>query len=168
MNTRKAQRRRGARADGGVTLIELTLVLAITAAILTAGVARLGRSGFLQSEGQQVARRLAADLRYAHSQAIAGGASHYLRFTSAGFGSGDGLTVCTQYAIYRVEAGGDVQAEPPRVFPSGVSVAVSALRAEFTPAGSAVAAYTFKVNSTARSYRITVTLATGAVRLQEL
>ena len=126
----------------------------------TVGIIRLSRTSVFMAEGERVARRLVADLRYAQSEAITSGKNHHLSFT-------DGGTKYTDYAIFRVEGSGDVQVEPTRVLADSVALAGSATRAEFAPGGDAVAAYTYKVASPGRSYQIAVVLATGAVSLTE-
>lgn len=144
----------------GLTLVELSFVVLISATLLAVAAIRLGRSSMFVAESERAARRLAADLRYAHSEAIATAKNYYLLFT-------DGGAKYTAYAIYRVEAGGDVQVEPARVLSDHVALTGSATRAEFEPSGSALAGYTYTVTSPGGTYSITVTLATGAVTIAE-
>jgi len=142
------------------TLLELCLVLLIAGILAAVGIARLGRLSIAMAEGERVARRLVADIRCARSQAITTVTNHYLLFVDGGSGY-------TSYAVYRVEAGGDVQVEPPRAVADSVSLTGSATRAEFTPQGEALATYSFGVTSPGHSYSITVVAATGTAILEE-
>jgi hypothetical protein len=135
--------------------------MALMAIMMTVGIVRLGRAALFLAEDERIARCLVADLRYAQSEAIAKGKNHYLYFTL-------GITKFTSYKLCRVEAGGNVQIEPARVFPDTVAVTGLLTRAEFTPGGDALAAYTYTVTCPGRTYQITVTLATGAVILRKL
>jgi len=146
----------------GFTLLELTFVILIVGIVAAVGIIRLGRISIFMAEGERVARRLVADLRYARSEAITHAQNHYILFT-------EGATKYTSYAIYCVRPAGDTQIEPTRVLPDSVAVTGSATRAEFNPGGDAVAAYTYNVTSPGTSYQVTITLvATGAVTLEEL
>jgi len=136
------------------------MVIFISTIILTVGVVRLGRLSILVSESERVARTLAADLRFAQSEAITTARNHYLLFT-------DGGTKYTQYAIYKADPGGDVQVQPARPLADSVAVTGSSTRAEFAPGGDALATYTYTVTSPGRSYSLSVVLATGAVILAE-
>ena len=141
--------------------MEIIVVLSITAIALGMVMIRLGRSAVLLSKGERVARGLVADLRLAQSEAITHARNHYLLFTEDG-------GQYTDYTIYRVEDGGDVQVEPARVIPDGVTLTGAATRAEFAPGGDAIGNYTYTVTSAGSTMEITVILSTGAVRLTEL
>ena len=140
------------------TLFEFMVVMAISAIVLAVGVARFGFQSAFIAQNARIARRLAADLRYAQSEAIAHGKNHYLLFTDNG-------TKITEYVIYRVQAGGDVAIEPTRtVMPDYVALTADTARAEFTPGGDAVGTYTFKITApNCDAVKIQVVLATGAV-----
>ena len=142
------------------TLFELALTFFIVAVLLTVGVIRMGRTGLLVSESQRLARRLTADLRYAHSQAVVCAKNHYLLFAGTDLGY-------TSYAIYRDEVGGPLQVEPPRIIPNTVVLKTLSPRAEFTPGGSALSNYVYTISAAHRTYTVSVTLATGAVSLAE-
>jgi hypothetical protein len=139
-------------------MVEMLMVLLISAILLTVAVVRITRTGAYMAEGERVARTLVADLRFAHSEAITTGKNHYLLFTE-----GDGGY--TFYAAYRVETGGDVAAGPARTVPTGAALVGSAVRAEFTPGGDALSDYTYTATCPGWQYTVTVTLATGAVAL---
>ena len=136
----------------GFTLLELTFVVVISAIVLTVGVIRISRLGILSSQAERAARRLAADLRYAHSQAVTHAANHDLRFETDG---------------HTVQAGPDPQVEPTRTLHPSIALTGAPARAEFAPGGDALAACTYSVASQARSYTVAVVLATGAVTVQE-
>ena len=144
----------------GFTLVELLIVIAVSFILLGVGAIRISRASILMATSERVARRLVADLRFAQSRAITDARNHYILFTSNG-------TKFTQYAIYRAEPTGDVQVLPTRILPEGVALTGSSARAEFTPGGDALAAYSYTVTSPGRSYSISVVMATGAVILQE-
>jgi len=135
------------------------MVTAITAIAVTVAIIRISPTSVLLSQGQRITHRLVADLRLAQSQALAAGKNHYLLFTSNGL-------KFTSYAIYRVETGGDVLAEPARTIPDSVALTSPLARAEFTPGGDALAAYTYTLTEPGQTWTISVTLATGAVTLQ--
>ena len=160
MRTTGPRRTTRAQRTRGFTLIELIMVMVISGIILSMGVIRLSGQSIFMAEGESAARRLAADLRHAQSQAIADMKNHYLLFTSDG-------QKFTEYAIYRVEAGEDVKIEPTRALSDSVAVTGADDRAEFTPGGDALDDYQFGVTSTGRDYTLTVTLATGAVTITE-
>jgi len=149
-----------AARPNGFTLVELCFVVLISGIVLAVGAIRLGRLSVFMANSKRVAYRLASDLRYAQSEAIADARNHYLLFTSNG-------TKLTSYAIYRVEAGGDVVVEPSRTLPDSVALTGSSTRAEFTTDGSALANYSYSAVSPGPDYAITVVLATGVVQLQE-
>jgi len=143
------------------TLVEFAVVMAITAIALGIVMIRLGRSAVLLSKGERIARGLVADLRLAQSEAITHARNHYLLFTEDG-------GQYTEYTIYRVEDGGDVQIEPARLVPDGVALTGAATRAEFAPGGDAIGNYTYTVTSAGSTMQIDVILSTGAVELTEL
>jgi len=148
------------RPRQGFTLIEMLVVVVIMGILAGVGIVRISKTSVFMAESERVARRLVADLRVAHSSAIATGKNHYLSFTQSG-GRLSG------YAAYRVETGGDVQVEAHRTVPGGVALVGSAARAEFTPMGDALAAYSYTVTCPGWEYTVTVTLATGAVAIDK-
>ena len=153
-NTQHATR----NTKSAFTLFELMVVMAISAIVLAVGVARFGFQSAFTAQNTRIARRLAADLRYAQSEAIAHGKNHYLLFTDNG-------TKITEYVIYRAEAGGDVAIEPTRtVMPDYVALTGGTARAEFAPGGDALGTYIFQITApNCDTLQIKVVLATGAV-----
>jgi type II secretory pathway pseudopilin PulG len=149
----------GFGAVSGFALLELIMVLLITSIALAVGVIRLGRLSVFMTQGERAAHVLVADLRFAQSEAITQAKNHCLLFTSDG-------SRYTSYAIYRVETGGDVLVEPPRVLPASVSLTGLQPRAEFRPGGDAAASYSYTVTSPGHSYQIGVVLVTGGVSIQ--
>lgn len=142
------------------TLLELVMVIAITAILLGVTAVRLSRESVFMAEGERVARTLVGDLRYTQSEAIARATNHYVLFT-------DGSSKYTQYALYRVDAGGDVQIEPARVLADAVAVTGNELRAEFSPLGDALKKYEYTVTAPGLEYKITVNETSGTVFLEE-
>ena len=132
------------------------MVLAISAIALTVGLIRIGGVSVGMSRGERVATDLAADLRYAQSQAVVTAKNHYLLFTL-------GLLKFTSYAIYRAETGGDVQVEPTRKIPDTAALTGLLNRAEFQPNGTAVVDYTYTVTSPGRTFTVSVQALWGNV-----
>ena len=158
---RPAAHRPLSRRTRGFTLIELSIVLLISSILLAVGVIRLSRASVFMAQGERVARRLAADLRYAQSEAIVQAKNHYILFTQ-----GDGKYA--SYAVYRVEAAGDVQVEPTRVLPDSVALTGTRLRAEFSPLGDALEKCEYTVTAPGLTFEITVLEASGSVLLEEV
>ncbi len=138
----------------GMTLIELLSVVLIVGIMSSVLIMRLGLPSIGNPGARAVARRLALDLRYARSLAIAQSVNHYLGFD----GSGSALT---GYTIYRELGATDVAVESYRTFERGVTATGAATRAEFEPDGTALAGYSFVVTGPTQSYTVTVIAATG-------
>jgi len=161
---------------GGFTLLELIIVIAISFMLLGVGAIRISHASILMAASERVARRLVADLRFAQSQAITDARNHYLLFTSNGTkfvqyaifrADPSGDVQILPYAVFRADPSGDVQILPTRTLPDEVALTGNSSRAEFTPGGDALAAYSFTITSPGRSYSVSVVMATGAVVLQE-
>ena len=156
-STRDAPRRRARRR--GFSLVELIIVLAITTIALTVGAIRLGRLSVTSSEGERVARRFVADLRLAHSQAVAEANDHFLWLNT-------GESKYISYAMFR-DGSPAVQVAPTWVLPDCVALTGPAPKPTFHPGGDADASYTYTVTTPGRSWQIDVVLATGLVTLVE-
>ena len=149
------------RTTCAFTLIELIMVLVIASVLLGVAAIRLSRGAVFMAEAERAARTLVGDLRVAQSEAMAKASNHYLVFTNGG-------SKYTGYTVWRSDSGGDVEVGPARQFPDSVAVTGSEPRVGFSPGGDAVTAATYTVTSPDRTYLITVTLATGAVSLEEV
>jgi prepilin-type N-terminal cleavage/methylation domain-containing protein len=149
------------RRAAGFTLAELTVVVAIMAIVSASALIRITRAGAFMAEGERIAHRLAADLRYTQSLAIQANHLHYLKFGSRVDGK------FPSYSIYW-KGDGDPAVDSVRTIPDCVAVTGADDKVEFNPGGDARKTYTFSITSPGHSYQITVVLATGAVILVEL
>lgn len=147
-------------AAAAYSLAELMAVLAITAVVLAVGAARFSRASIFMADGERVARQLVADLRWAQSQAITDGTPHSLEFASPVDGK------LPAYAIFRKGSPG-VKLSPTRTLPDSVAVTSDATEVLFYPGGDADADHEITVTAAGRKYLISVTLATGAVALED-
>jgi prepilin-type N-terminal cleavage/methylation domain-containing protein len=150
----EARRPPGRRA---FSLLELISVLAIVALLAAAGVTRFGSGTLENVAAEGFARKLALDLMQARRRTIATGDNHYLQLTVVG-------SNVTAYTMYRRASGGDVIAEQTRTVPSGATVATSHSTLEFDFGGASLAAYAITVTGPNRSWSVSTTMATGAVR----
>jgi prepilin-type N-terminal cleavage/methylation domain-containing protein len=148
--------------SAGLTLLELIVVLALIGIFAAVAAARLGTAPLKNFASHADARRLALDLLQARRRAIAYGDNHYLEFTSSG-----GQVV--SYTLYRRLSGGGVEAvDEPREFPQQETVTASHAQAEFDFEGAALAAYQVTLAGPDRTWQVTVTPVTGAIRVTEL
>lgn len=138
-----------------MTLIELIMVVVLLGTLMAVVVPRLGTGTLGRPGAAAVARRLALDLRYARSLAIAEGVNHYVGFDVSG-------SNLVGYTIYRKATPSDLVVESYRTFARGLTVTGSTTRAEFTPSGIALGGYTFVVSVTTQTHTVTVIAATGA------
>ena len=139
-----------------MTLIELLAVVTIIGIVSAVVIGRLGSPSIGNPGARATARRLALDLRHARVKAIAEGTNHYVGFDVSG-------SDWTGYSVYRVDSPTDVPAESYRALDRGITITGSGTRAEFNPAGEALAGYTFTVAGPTQNYSITVIAATGAI-----
>jgi hypothetical protein len=137
-------------------MIAVVLLLGVVAAVL---VARSGQDTVRNLAAQGAARLLELDLMQAQRRAISTGDNHYLQFTSSG-------PTVTGYQLYRRAAGGDVTVDDQRQVAAGVTVAISHSTMEYAFSGAALAAYQIDIDGPAQSWIVSVTPATGHVRLQ--
>lgn len=149
------------RHSPGYTLIEALAVMALVALILGTAAVRLSPGLVGVARNQSVAYRLAADMRFAQSEAITAAANHYLLFTDNG-------SKLTSYAVFRVEDGSDVQVEATRRIPDDVALTSDDTRAEFETTGSALANYAYNVATPDTTREVSVVLSTGAVQVEEV
>ncbi|MFQ5805345.1 MAG: GspH/FimT family pseudopilin [Phycisphaerae bacterium] len=139
---------------GGMTLVELLVVVALIGVLSAVVIVRIGPWSIGNPGARAVARRLALDLRHARVLAIAEGTNHYLGFDADG-------TTLLGYTIYRTASPTDIPVETYRTFDSGVAATSATTRAEFMPTGAALGAYTCVVSGSTKNYTVTVIAATG-------
>lgn len=138
----------------GMTLVELIMVAVLVGIMSAVVIVRLGPMGIGNPGARAVARRLALDLRHARGLAIAEGTNHYVGFDING-------AALTGYTIYRTASPSDIVVEAYRSFDRGVTATGSTTRAEFSPTGVALGAYSFVVSGPSQDYTVTVIAATG-------
>ncbi len=141
---------------GGMTLLEVLMVVVIVGIMSAVVIPRLGPGGIGNPGARAVARRLALDLRHARSLAIATGTNHYVGFDAAG-------AALTGYTIYQTASPTDIAVEAYRSFGQGVTATGSGTRAEFSPTGAALGAYSFVVSGPSQDFTVTVITVTGAI-----
>jgi len=143
-----------------MTLLEITVVLAIVGLVAAASISRFGHPALGNGGAEGFARKLSFALTHARRSTIATGDNHYLQLTSSG-GS------IASYALFRRASGGDVQVDETRVVPQDVTVTSGATVLEFDFEGSALAGYVVTVAGPNRSWSVSVTILTGAVQVVE-
>ena len=153
----KARRTEVCRA---LTLLELTLVVALLGIFAAIAVTSFGHASLANAGARGYARKLALDLVQAQRRAISTGDNHYIEFQSSG-----GVTV--GHTLYRRAGGSTIVADVVRNAPHDVTVTPSHNLCEYTFEGSALASYTCSIAGPNRSWQITVTAATGAVRVTD-
>ena len=146
----------------GFSLLELLAVLVILGlvAMAAAGSFRTDTVGDIGAQAD--ARRLALDLLQSRRRAISTGDNHVVVFQSGGGGS-VGYTVNLRQADTSL-----VAVDIYREFPSNVTVVVSPSDPEFAFEGNALATYTITLTGPHRSWKVSVTQSTGAVKVEEL
>lgn len=146
---------------GAMTFVELLMAIGLLALLSTVIVARLGTGSIGGPGARAVARRLALDLRHARSLAIAEGTNHYVLFD----GEPSSLV---GYTIYRAASPDGIPVESYRVIDYGLAASGSTTRAEFTPTGAALGAYTFTISGGSESIVVAVIAATGTTTVEAL
>ena len=144
-----------------ISLLELTIVLAIVGLLTVASITRYGHHAISNGNAEGVARKIALSLVHARRSTIATGDNHFLQLTSSG-GS------VTSYAMIRRASGGDTQVDQTWTIPGDVTVTSAASVLEFDFEGSALAAYNLTVAGLDRSWSIAVIMLTGAVQVTEI
>jgi type II secretory pathway pseudopilin PulG len=151
-------KRSPAAAVGAFSLLELVATLAILGLIVAAGIGTFGSNTVQNVAAEGFARKLALDLMQARRRTIATGDNHYLQCTVV-------AGKVTSYAIYRRAAGGDVVVDQTQTVPAGATVTTSHTTLEFDFDGAALAAYSLTVAGPSRSWTVSTTVVTGAVRI---
>jgi type II secretory pathway pseudopilin PulG len=145
---------------GGVSLLELLLVVTMMGIFAAVAFARLGPAAGSNFSARAEARRLALDLMHAQRRAISTGQNHFLQMTSSGGG-------ITGYTV-RQRVGAGSQTIETRQFAAPLSVTSSHTDLEFTFDGSSLAAYQVTLNGPDHTWQATVVPITGAVRVTQL
>ncbi len=144
-----------------MSLLELTIVVALLALVTTAAITRYGHDALGNGSAEGFARKLALSLTHARRSTIATGDNHYLQLTSSG-GS------VTSFALIRRATAGDTQVDQTHSVPLDVTVTSASSVLEFDFEGAALGAYTVTVAGPDRSWTISVVMLTGAVQVVEV
>ena len=139
-------------------MLELLAVIMLLGVLAGVGVSRMNRGTLLNVGGEGDARRIALDLLQARRRAISTGDNHFVRFALSG---GQAIS----FRVYRRTGSGDVAMEAARDVATDVVVVPSATDAEFTFDGTSLAPYNIAVTGGSKAWSITVTPATGTVRV---
>jgi prepilin-type N-terminal cleavage/methylation domain-containing protein len=150
---------RCAKARRAMTLLELTVVVAIVGLLSVMAATRYGATTMADVGAQGFARRLALDCSQARQRAIATGENHLVRTTIVG-------GKVTQYAVYRRSGASTTQVDQLNFVPADVNVTSSATDLEFTFTGEGVASYTVTVQAPDRTWTVTVPQVTGRAQVQ--
>jgi type II secretory pathway pseudopilin PulG len=153
---------RRAAARRAMSLLELAAVVFIIGLLSMAAATRYGGAAISEVGARGFAQRLALDCLQARRRAISSGDNHFLRFT---VGGGE----ATQYAVFRDQAGVDVQVDEIRFVPAGVIVTTGGtIDAAFNFTGEALAAYAITVAGPERTWTVTVPQSTGKAFIDQL
>ncbi len=144
-----------------MSLLELTIVVAILALVTTAAITRYGHDALGNGAAEGFARKLALSLTHARRSTIATGENHYLQLTSSG-GS------VTSFALIRRAGAGDTQVDQTHTVPLDVTVTSASSVLEFDFEGAALGSYTVTVAGPDRSWTVSVVMLTGAVQVVEV
>ena len=155
--TLKARRGSSRRA---LSLLELTVVVAILGLLALAAATRFGSSTIATGSAEGFARKLSLALVHARRSTISTGDNHYLQLATSGGN-------VTSFSLYRRAGSGDEQVDQTRVVAPDVVVTSSATTLEFDFEGSALAGYSVSVAGPDRSWNVAVVALTGAVRVTE-
>jgi type II secretory pathway pseudopilin PulG len=138
-----------------MTLLELTIVVAIVGLMSLVAATRYGGNTLADVGAQGFARRLALDASQARRRAISSGDNHLLRFSFAG-------GQATQYALYCRQGGSTTLVDEARAVPASVTVTTGGTTdMEFNFTGEALASYTISVQGPDRAWTVTVPQVTG-------
>lgn len=144
-----------------MSLLELTLVVAILSLVTVASITRYGSNSIGNGSAEGLARKLSLALIQARRCTIATGDNHYLQLTSSG-------GTVTSYALVRRASGGDTQVDESRTVPSDVTVTSGVSVLEFDFEGSALGAYSVTIAGPDRSWNVSVVMLTGSVQVAEI
>ena len=144
-----------------MSLLELTIVVAILGLLSVAAVTRYGQSSLENGGAEGFARKLALSLNYARRSTISTGDNHFLQLA----GSGGNVT---SYLLIRRASGGDTPVDQTRTVPAGVTVTSADSDLEFDFDGAALGVYSITVAGPDRSWSLSVGMLTGAVQVAEI
>ena len=156
-NSRRARRSDSRRA---MSLLELTIVVAILGLLAVASITRYGHSAIGNGGAEGLARKLALALTHARRSSISTGENHFLQLTTVG-GS------VTSFALFRRTGTGNIQVDETRTVPQGVTMSSTSTELEFDFDGSALAGYSVSIAGPNRSWDVSVVILTGAVIVSE-
>jgi len=143
-----------------MSLLELTIVVAILGLLSVASISRYGHNAIGNGGGEGFARKLSLALVHARRSTITTGDNHFLQLTSSGGN-------VTSYALIRRASGGDTQVDETRTVPQDVTATSAASVLEFDFEGSALGSYSITVAGPNRSWNVSVVMLTGAVQVIE-
>jgi len=164
MNRPNTTRRRNSRRvvlHQAMSLLELTIVVAILGLLSVASITRFGDNSLATGGAEGFARKLALSLVHARRSTIATGENHYLQLTSSGGN-------VTSYVLIWRAGGGDTQVDETRTVPQEVTVTSADSILEYDFEGSALGSYSITVAGPDRSWSVSVVMLTGAVQVVEL
>jgi len=144
-----------------ISLLELTIVIAILALLSVATITRFGDNSLGHGGAAGFARQLALSLVQARRSTIATGDNHFLQLTSSG-------SDVTSFALIRRTSGGDMQVDETRTVPLEVTVTSTNSVLEYDFEGSALGAYSIDIAGQDSSWSVSVVMLTGAVQVTEL
>lgn len=144
-----------------MSLLELTIVVAILALVSIAAISRYGHNALGNGGAEGFARKLALSLTHARRSTIATGDNHYLQLTTSG-GS------VTSFALIRRASAGDTQVDQTRQVPADVTVTSASNVLEFDFEGAALGSYSVTIAGPDRTWTVSVTMLTGAVQVAEV
>ena len=143
-----------------MSLLELTVVVAILGLLTIASITRFGHAAIENGGAEGFTRKLSLALVHARRSTISTGDNHYLQLATSG---GNVIS----YALFRKASGGDIQVDQTRTVPQGVTVTSAATTLEFDFEGAALAAYSVSISGPNRSWDVSIIALTGAVLVTE-
>ena len=142
-----------------MSLLELTIVVAILGLLSVAAVTRYGQSSISNGGAEGFARKLALSLKYARRSTISTGENHYVKLINPGSG-------IASYAIFNRTTG--VQVDETRTVPEGFTVSATGIDLEFDFDGSALATYNIVILADERIFNVIVDQLPGSVHVVKL
>jgi len=144
----------------GMSLLELTIVVAILGLLSVAAVSRYGHNSLDNGNAEGYARKLARSLNYARRSTITTGDNHFLQLATSGGN-------VTSFTLIRRASGGDTQVDQINAVPTNVTVSSANNELEFDFEGSTLGTYSVTVDGPDRTWIVSVVMLTGAVQVTE-